>query len=343
MQSSDLLPGVCDFHVHVGEKIGGYRLRDDFRALDKLTGRGLAAIGAFVTEEPDTALRLKLHRMQRDAAENFRGHVHWHLTPVQSSPDEVIPLLGAGSDLKFYTTYRDAGLYSSYERLADWMRELSGLKTRILVHCEDDTLIEQNSRRHPFKTPFSHSLRRPEAAEVAAVERVLDLAVKHDHPVHVVHVSTPRAAQLIRAAKSANPAITCETAPHYLLCNDQLLKTDNAHRWLCSPPYRCEASRGLLVELLQDGFFDIIASDHCPFTLADKDRHRDTPAKVPNGIPGLDNLFPSLYGRLVQTGVISLELLVELCCLKPAALMGIEAVPAFTIEQLVQPPKLEQP
>jgi len=333
---TDIFPGVCDFHVHVGERIGGYELRDDFPALDKVAEKcGIGAIGVFVTEEPGLSLQSKLRRMQYDAKRNFRGQVHWHLSPVTASFEEVYPLLQEGCDLKFYTTYKQAGLYSSYEQVGRWMRELSDLKPRMLLHCEDDRIIEENTVRYPFKTPFDHTRRRPEQAEIKAVEQILELAVKHGYPVHIVHVSTPTAALLIKQAKATNPAITCETAPHYLFYNEDKLTEKNGHRWLCTPPFRSEESRDLLVELLQDGVFDIIASDHCPFTNEDKDRYQTTPEKVPCGIPGLTALFPSCHDNLVQKGIISLKQLVSLVCVRPAELMGLSAAPEFNLSQLL--------
>ncbi|MDP2172155.1 MAG: dihydroorotase family protein [Candidatus Cloacimonadaceae bacterium] len=322
--SDTLPPGICDFHVHVGERIGGYVLRDDFKALNLIAKRhGIIGIGAFVTEEEGITLTDKYHRMRKRAQADFEGHVHWHLTPVKAHPDEIIPLFKDGCDIKLYTTYLPAGLYSSYETIERWMTDLADIKPKMLVHSEDDGIVADASSKHPFRHPFDHSLRRPEIAEILAVEKVLNLALKHSYPVHIVHVSTPRAAQLIAEAKKHLPTITCETAPHYLIYNEELLKSENAHRWLCSPPFRKEASRGQLVELMQDGVFDIIATDHCPFTDADKDRFKDEPEKVPCGIPGLETLFSSMYEHFVRSGKISGEHLVSMTMHKPAELMGI--------------------
>jgi len=261
--------------------------------------------------------------MQADAKKNFSGHVHWHLTPVQAGPEELVPLLEEGHDLKLYTTYKNVGLYSSYEDISHWMSELSGIKSRILVHCEDDATVEEFSSRHPFRHPFQHSLRRPEAAEIIAVERVLDLAARHIHPVHIVHVSSPRSALLIQQARETGVPVTCETAPHYLLYNDQAYHQEDSHRLICTPPFRSESSRGMLVELLQDGFFDIVASDHCAFTLEDKDQYQEEPEKVPCGIAGIQTLYSSLHQALVQTGKLKLDRLLELSSIIPARLMGL--------------------
>ena len=98
MPSNELFPGICDFHVHVGEKIGGYELRDDFSILDKLArNQGLRAIGAFVTEEEGLFLPDKLRRMRADAKKNFSGDVHWHLTPVSASAVSAFPRVNRGA------------------------------------------------------------------------------------------------------------------------------------------------------------------------------------------------------------------------------------------------------
>jgi dihydropyrimidinase len=311
----------------VGETIAGYRLRDSFADLNRLRQRDerpLGAIGVFVTEAAGITLKDKymamLHRAQRD----YEGKVFWHLSPVQSTAEEVVPLLDAHSDIKLYSTYRNAGLYSSYEVIGRWMQALQGHETRILVHCEDDLTVQEYSAKHPFRHPHDHCLRRPELAEVRAVERVLDLAITHQHPVHIVHVSSPQSALLIKAAKQHFAGITCETAPHYLLFNEDKLKEPQAHRYICTPPFRSEKSRGILVELLQDGVFDILASDHCAFTEADKDRYRDEPEQVPCGIAGVETLYSSVYSALVETGKLSEAELDRLCRIKPAELMNMD-------------------
>lgn len=316
-----------DFHVHVGETIAGYRLRDSFADLNRLRqrqGNRLGSIGVFVTEEAGISLKDKYMAMQQKAQRDFEGNVFWHLSPVQSTAEELIPLLDKHTDIKLYSTYRSAGLYSSYEAIELWMLYLQDSKTRILVHCEDDDTVQHYSAKHPFKHPHDHCLRRPELAEIKAVEKVLDLAIRFRHPLHIVHVSSPHSALLIKAAKKHFDGITCETAPHYLLFNEDKLKEPGAHRMICTPPFRSEESRGLLVELLQDGVFDILASDHCAFTDVDKDRFRDQPENVPCGIAGVETLYSSMWQALVETGKISAESLDVLCRIKPAQMMNYD-------------------
>jgi len=315
-------PGYTDFHVHVGERIGGNELAEDFGDLAKLCqSRGLYAIGVFVTENQDNRLDDKLSQMRERAAREYPHPIFWHLTPVTSSIPEVAKVLSHDTDIKLYTTYRQAGLYSSYEQIERYFVELP--QSRFLIHCEDDEVIEQHSQGS-FAEPIKHCLRRPEEAEIIAVERVLDLAVKRNVALHIVHVSSPHSLMLINQAKWHNPKISCETAPHYLIYNEERLLQPNAHRYICSPPYRSEGSRGLLVELLQDGMIDIIASDHCHFHDEIKDKYKDDLYQVPCGIGGVDSIYTMMYGHFVQSGKISEEALNRMLIDRPLQLMGLE-------------------
>jgi dihydropyrimidinase len=328
-QGAHIIPGMIDMHVHVGEKVGGFDLADNWASLSKLASDcGISAIGAFITEWSDSEPMKTLSGLYKQAlfqAEmDFKHQVHWHLTPTVSGVKVVYPMLEKGCDLKFYTTYKQSGIYCSYDKIANWMMELSDLKPRMLVHCEEDEIVNSMSAYHPFHHPFDLTKRRPELAEIKAVERVLDLAIRHDYPVHIVHVSSPKSAVLINEARQAAP-VTCETAPQYLLLNETLLQREDGHRWLCTPPLRSEQSRGQMIELLQDGLFDAIATDHCPFTTADKDRFKANPEQVPSGLAGLGATLPLMYENLVKTGKITLENLMPMLIDNPARIMKLPA------------------
>jgi dihydropyrimidinase len=320
--------GFYDFHVHIGEQISGYDLSDSFTDLRRLTepcddpaNPPLLGIGAFVTEEAEYPLAQKLEAMKERAERDLGIPIHWHLSPTHSRLEDIYDLLEAGHDLKLYTTYRSAGLYKSYEEIGRWMQDLCDLKTRILVHCEDDLIIG-GSQTHSFRTPFDHTFRRPEIAEDKAVGAILNLAVRHSHPVHIVHVSSPTSALMIKEAKRDFDGISCETTPHYLLYNEERLREPNGHRYLTCPPYRKESSRGLLAELFQDGVFDILASDHCSFADSLKDRYQKDLEKIPMGIPGISTLYSSIYEAFVAKGKISAEALDQMLRIKPRELMN---------------------
>lgn len=342
---SYIIPGLIDLHVHTGEPVSGFLLAEnEHLTVNSCLNSGITTIGVFLTETEDNRLEKAYPKRERKFS-NLPVSVRWHLTPVTTKPGKLKTLLkrysrlnkakkslndnSLGCDLKLYTTYREAGLYSNYQNIEELMialKESKILSTEgfvpILIHCEDDDIITKSSSGTDFDTPFSHTLRRPEDAEIKAVEKVLDLAVKHNYPVHIVHVSSPAAALLIREAKKSAP-VSCETAPHYLFLNENMLKGLDGHRWLCTPPLRKESSRGLLLELAQEGVFDIFATDHCPFSIYDKDRYAEKPDLVPSGLPGSAALLPILYEKLVKTKKIAFSDLILRLTTNPAKIMHI--------------------
>jgi len=333
-----MIPGIYDFHVHIGETIAGHALADDWHSFSRLhEHNGLEGIGVFVTESEEEEIAFKLERM-REEAKAFPGKVFWHLTPQSLDPRKLEKILASDTDIKLYTTYRDAGLYTGYEDIKRFMKDMHSHKTRLLVHCEDDKVVREFSDRNPFIKPSDHALRRPEKAEITAVEKLLDLALQYHYPLHIVHVSCPKAALLIQEAKKEANYITCETAPHYLLLTDEALNTPQGHRWLCSPPLRSESSRGLMVELLQESIFDLIASDHCAFGCEDKDIGILHPAKTPMGISGSGALFTLLAEHLVDKGKLSYEQLFQLISFNPARMMGFNTKKnKYQVERLGAP------
>ena len=322
-----IIPGLIDLHVHTGEPINGVLLAEDesITSSSCING-GITTIGVFITET-ERALLSKEYPKRRSQFYRQHVNVRWHLTPVISKITELKNLLLQGCNIKLYTTYKESDLFSSYKRIDSILSFLSNKRWRkyqipVLVHCEDNDIIEKNQNSIPFDHPFAHTLRRPEEAEIKAVEKVLNLAVKHNYPVHFVHISSPQAAIMIREAKKSAP-VTCETAPHYLLLNEEMYNRKDGLRWLCTPPLRPESSRGKMIELAQDGYFDIFATDHCPFTIYDKDRYASQLEKVPTGLSGTGGIFSLLYEGLVASGKISLSELILRLSTNPAKILNI--------------------
>ncbi len=320
-----VLPGMIDVHVHVDDVIGPYTLADTFPTASALAlATGVTTLGGFVTQHPGETLTGAVERCRARARGRSHCEVHFHLTPTTWPWDEVGRLVAAGcTTFKLYTTYREAGLFTDYERLAVVMERLAPLGARLLVHCEDDDVLHavDASTLDPGDA-HEYARLRPEAAEVAAVERVIDLAARTGCPVHIVHVSTADAVARIAAARS-RAAITCETAPHYLLLTDAALSGRNGHRLLCTPPLRPAATRARLEAAAAAGAFDLFATDHCAFTKADKDARRDDFRAVPSGVAGVGALVPMLFELLVTRQRLGLGELATRLAANPAKLLGI--------------------
>ena len=293
-QGCYVLPGFIDFHTHVDDQIGPYYLADTYESATRVgLENGITTLCTFVTQEPGDTLLRGLERARAKAEGRTHADVLWHLTPTTFSPGDLATLrvLQAGGyrTLKLYTTYKAAGIFASYDLIEELFQSLGDLGGCFLVHCEDDDLIAAvDTRGLDLSKAFTHTLLRPEAAEVVAIQRVVDLALKHRASLHVVHVSTLAGAQYLVASRSKGD-LSFETCPQYLFLDESWLAREDGHRWLCSPPLR--GHRAPFRELMRQGAADVLATDHCPFCARHKDAWDGTDLRqVPNGMPGLGSL-----------------------------------------------------
>lgn len=288
-----VLPGLIDLHVHIDDTIAGFRLADTWESGSRTAAAaGITTLGGFITQRPEEPLAAAVERAAgRAAGRSFCDYL-WHLTPIRFAEEDWTEILrrqeSGWRTFKFYTTYRESGLYTSYEHLAEIAERLSPGDARLLVHAEDEDVLARAAAGAPLR-PVDHGLMRPAAAELRAVERVADIAAATGARFHVVHVSTPEAAEAVGRARG-RARLSCETAPHYLFLDDSWLRRADGHRWLCTPPLRDAVRAGRLREMARAGAFDTYASDHCAFTLEDKDRGRKDLNSAPMGLAGIGAL-----------------------------------------------------
>ena len=296
-----VLPGFIDFHTHVDDWIGPYYLSDSYDSATHLAlENGITTLCTFVTQGPEQTLAQAMAVSRGKAVGRSHCDVLWHLTPTTFEPGDLTALegyLAAGyKTLKLYTTYKAAGIFSSYQSIEELFRRLGPQHAQFLVHCEDDDLIAAvDPAGFDLTKPLTHTLLRPEAAEVTAIEKVMALALRHQASLHVVHVSTLAGAKKLVEGRAAGD-ISFETCPQYLFLDESFLAREDGHRWLCSPPLRRD--RGPFLELIRGGAADMIATDHCPFCTQAKDNWDGSDFReVPNGLPGIGAL-PHLAWQL---------------------------------------------
>lgn len=296
-----VLPGLIDFHTHVDDRIGRFYLADDYeRGTRVALLNGITTLCTFVTQGPDNTLRQALQTARRKAEGRCHTDVAWHLTPTtfaESDWHDLEALARSGyRTFKFYTTYRNAGIYADEHLLEGVFRRLGPLGVRFLVHCEDDARIAAvDAASLDLAKGSSHARLRPEEAEILSIEALLALAQRCRVSLHVVHVSTHGGAERIVAARG-DQDVTCETCPQYLWLDEGWLDRPDGHRWICSPPLRNGRER--FRELARAGAFDMIATDHCPFAKTDKDDWDGKDVRtVANGLVGIGAL-PHLAWKL---------------------------------------------
>jgi len=322
-----VMPGAIDLHVHLDDEVGGVPIADDFAAGTEAAVReGVTTIASFITQRAGESLAAAVRRMVAKASGRLHADLALHLTPTGESWDwdEIGELVEDGyRTFKLYTTYREAGLWTPWDRLEAAMRRFAGLGATVLVHCEDQEVLDGvDPAALDLAHPSSQTRLRPERAEVVAISRLLDLTERTRCSTHVVHVSTAYGAARIAASRATLP-VTSETAPHYLLLDERALSGYGGHRRLCTPPLRQPVVRAALEATVAEGAVDLLASDHCPFRRADKDVLAGDLRAVPSGLPGVGALLPLAWELLVERHGWSLPRFAELMAAAPARVLGL--------------------
>jgi len=155
--------------------------------------------------------------------------------------------------------------------------------------------------------------------EILAVKREIELAKKIGCKYHFCHLSTKESIDLVRQAKKEGYTnITCEIAPHHLVLNQNLVNL-NAN-FKMNPPLRSELDRLACIDALKDGTCDIIATDHAPHSEFEKALEF---VKAPNGIIGVETMFPLIYTEFVKTNIISLDRMLDLMVYNPQKVFNL--------------------
>ncbi|MBR4132214.1 MAG: dihydroorotase [Oscillospiraceae bacterium] len=323
-----LLPGFADVHVHLREP--GFSYKETIR-----TGSLAAARGGYTTvcampnldPAPDSPehLRQELDIIRRDAC----IRVIPYGTITQGRKGECLADLEAmAPDVAGFSD--DGSGVQNDEVMLAAMLETKRLGKIIAAHCEDNALLRCGyihdgayARDHGHRGICSES-------EWGQIARDLELVRKTGCAYHVCHISTMESVELIRNAKREGLDVSCETAPHYLLLDENDMQEDG--RFKMNPPLRSAEDRAALLAGIQDGTIDMIATDHAPHSAEEKSRGLQGSAM---GIVGLETAFPLLYTGLVRTGIIPFARLMELLHDAPLRRFGLEENDAdFTLFDL---------
>ena len=199
----------------------------------------------------------------------------------------------------------------------------------IVAHCEVNSLLNGGyihdgvyAKAHNHKGICS-------ASEYEQIRRDIELVREIGCAYHVCHISAKESVELIRNAKAEGLDVTCETAPHYLVLDENDLQEEG--RFKMNPPLRSAEDKKALLQGIVDGTIDMIATDHAPHSAEEKSKGLEGSAF---GIVGLETAFSVLYTDLVKTGVITLERLIELISVNPRKRFNIPFNDDFTVWNL---------
>ena len=308
-----LIPGVIDDQVHFREP--GLTEKEDLSHATRACAKG--GVTSFL-EMPNTvpntttveALHQKLEIASRKCIVNYGFY-------IGATPNNVEELNKAKRTpgIKIFIGSSTGNLLVDEQAALEKIFAETSLI--ICAHCEDETTVRANAAKYADSTDVAdHSKVRDHEAALIATKRAIDLAHRHNHRFHVLHVSTAAEVDLIA---TAGDLITAEVCPHHLFFNvDDYERLGSLVKM--NPSIKNAADNERLWEGLIDGTIGVIATDHAPHTMEEKNQPYP---KCPSGLPAVENYLALMLNE-VNNGRFSIEQLVSRMCDAPAKVWDIK-------------------
>jgi dihydroorotase len=319
------LPAGIDVHVHFREP--GLTAKEDW-----YTGSCSAAAGGITTvlEHPNTipptigsrSFREKLKLANRKSVIDFGIY-----GGVTGNIEKLAELWGLGVFAfgEIFMAQSTGELNISEQTLDEALSVITSLGAMACIHAEDEAIrLECEAHLKSDFSPQSHSRARPPMCEALAVEKAIALVKKNRSRTHFCHISALETVGLLRkekyvAQKSSSSGMTCEVTPHHLF-----LSTKDWDRLgsfgKMNPPLRGHHDVKALMNALNDGTIDMVASDHAPHTEAEKEADIK---KAPSGVPGVETLLPLML-TAVKRNLLPLERMIDVTSRNPARVFGLD-------------------
>lgn len=306
-------PGFIDLHVHLREPGGEHKETIE-------TGTKAAAKGGFTTVAampntkpvPDSVENLESLNNRIEASGRVRVLPYASIT-VNEAGEELTDFAALKASGAFAFTDDGVGVQEAGMMLGA-MKQAAAIDMAVVAHCEDNSLINGGSV-HEGKFSAAQGINGiPSVCEAVHIARDVLLAEAAGCHYHVCHISTKESVRTVRDAKRAGIRVTAEVTPHHLLLSEEDIPGLDTN-YKMNPPLRGLEDKQALIEGLLDGTIDFIATDHAPHAAEEKALGMQ---KSPFGIVGLETAFPLLYTKMVKTGVITLQQLVDFLTVKPA-------------------------
>jgi dihydropyrimidinase len=329
-----LFPGGVDVHTHLAMPLGDIRTADDFESgtIAAACG-GTTTIIDYATQTRGGSLGDALDTWMSRAAGRAVVDFGFHMCISDLRPDvesEIDAMVAAGvPSFKLFMAYPGRLMLDDGE-IFRVLRRTASCGGLVCLHAENGKVIDvlvRDALAAGHTAPRFHTLTRPPILEAEAVHRGIVLAGLAGAPLYIVHLSSAEALHEVSEAREGSHLVLAETCPQYLLLSADDATADgdwfDAARTVISPPLRAGHAQWALWDGLSRGDLQVVATDHCPFTLRDKARGRGDFSKIPNGAPGIEHRLALLYDAGVATGRISLERFVQITSAAPAKIFGL--------------------
>jgi dihydroorotase len=317
LQGKWIVPGLIDMHVHLREPGEEYKETIETGCRAAAAG-GFTAVACMPNTNPVNDCQ-SVTRLILEKAENAYARVY---------PVGAISKYSKGESLAEFGEMKQAGAVAvtddgkpviDSQLMRRALEYASSHNIMVISHSEDSNLSRNGAMNEGFTSTSMGLKGIPHIAEEIMVYRDLSLAEYTGCPLHLAHISTKESINLIRLAKQKGSPVTAETAPHYFSLTEDAVKDYNTSAKM-NPPLRTQQDLEEVIKALNEGTIDVIATDHAPHSILEKDIEFDQAA---NGIIGLETAVP-LAMALFRKNHIDAARMVELLSKNPAKILGVK-------------------
>jgi dihydroorotase len=313
-----VVPGLIDMHVHLREPG-----REDEETIE--TGTRAAAAGGFTgvlcmpNTDPVNDCEAVTHYITERARNSGQVHVYPCGAITKGQRGESLSAIGEMKRRGIVAVSDDGRSVTNAQLMRRAMEYCRALHIPVIDHCEDPDLSAQGVMNEgPEATRLG--LRGINCiSEDIQVARDVLLAEITGCPVHIAHISSRRAVQIVREAKSRRVPVTADVTPHHLLLTDECVRSFDTN-FKMNPPLRGPQDVEALIMGVEDGTIDCIASDHAPHSADEKALEFDA---APFGVIGLETSVSLMLHHMVQKKIITLSRYVELATYNPSRILGL--------------------
>jgi len=318
-----VVPGLIDIHVHLRDP--GYEYKEDIVSGTRAAAAGgFAAVACMPNTNPINDNKAVTTYIRQKAAAEGQVRVYPVGSITKGLKGESLAEFGDLQAAGCVAVSDDGRPVTSGEIMRRALEYARSFQLPVISHAEDLSLVGDGVMNEGFVATQLGLRGIPWVAEDAAVARDVLLAEFTGARLHIAHVSTRGAVEIIRAAQRRGVPVTAETAPHYFTLTDEAVRGYDTHAKM-NPPLRSAADVQAIRDGLADGTLSVIATDHAPHHVDEKNVEFNLAL---NGIVGLETALP-LTLRLVEEGVLTLTEAIARLTIGPARALGL---PGGTLE-----------
>lgn len=313
-------PGLIDLHVHFREP--GQEAKEDFESGSKAAvAGGFTTVATMPNTNPVVDSAALVRSLKKRAEDVARCHVEiiGAVTKGQQGKElaELGDMVQAGA-----VAFSDDGHFDPTAKvLLNAYDYLHAFDKVIINHEEETSLVEDGVMNEGHRSSMLGMKGRPTVAEDIAVARDVMLAEYAGARVHVAHMSSARAVDIVRQAKKRGVRVTAEVTPQHLTMTDDCVNLYDSSTKI-NPPLRTQADCDALLAGLKDGTIDAIVTDHSPHAQEEKDREY---MFAPSGFPGLETSLGVMLTDLYHAGKLDLKTIISKMTWEPAKVFKLDA------------------